>query len=77
MKGNSPIHSFYLQGNIFTYGRRILMRCGTKRFIAEIEIDGKKQTKPIIARTPAEARKNIRKTYGKNTTIYSVIEEKQ
>lgn len=53
------------------------MRCGTKRFIAEIEIDGKKQTKPIIARTPAEARKNIRKTYGKNTTIYSVIEEKQ
>lgn len=52
------------------------MRCGTKRFTAEIELDGEKVTKPIIARTPAEARKNIRKTYGKETYIYSVIEQK-
>lgn len=52
------------------------MRCGTKRFTAEIELDGEKVTKPIIARTPAEARKNIRKTYGRDTYIYSVIEQK-
>lgn len=53
------------------------MRCGTKRYIANIEINGEKHIKPIIARTPAEARKSIRKTYGKNTIIHSVIEEKQ
>lgn len=52
------------------------MRCGTKRYIAEIELKGDKVVKPIIARTPAEARKNIRKTYGKETHIYSVIEQK-
>lgn len=52
------------------------MRCGTNRYIAEIELDGKKVTKPIIARTPAEARKSIRKTYGQETYIYSVIEQK-
>lgn len=52
------------------------MRCGTKKFNAEILLDGKKQTKPIIARTPAEARKSIRKTYGKHVHIYSVVEEK-
>lgn len=52
------------------------MRCGTKRYIAEIELNSKKVTKPIIARTPAEARKSIRKTYGQETHIYSVIEQK-
>lgn len=52
------------------------MRCGTKRYIAEIELNGEKLKKPIIARTPAEARKSIRKTYGKDTVIYSVVEEK-
>ena len=52
------------------------MRCGTKRFIAEIELKGKKEKKPIIARTPAEARKSIRKTYGQDTYIYSVIEQR-
>ncbi len=53
------------------------MRCSTKRYIAEIEIDGVKQKKPVIARTPAEARKSIRKTYGKDTIIHSVMEEKR
>jgi len=52
------------------------MRCGTKRFIATIDVHGKKVKKPIIARTPAEARKSVRKTYGEQTVIYSVIEEK-
>lgn len=58
-------------------GRKSTLRCGTRRYIAEIEIDGQKETKPIIARTPAEARKNIRKTYGKDTAIYSVVEAKR
>lgn len=53
-----------------------MMRCGTKRYTATIKIDGEKVTKPIIARTPAEARKSIRKTYGQDTYIYSVIEQK-
>lgn len=48
------------------------MRCGTKRFLATIELDGKKESKTIIARTPAEARKNIRKSYGENTYIHAV-----
>ncbi|HZW67014.1 MAG TPA: hypothetical protein VFF20_00160 [Pseudogracilibacillus sp.] len=51
------------------------MRCGTKRYLASIELDGKKQSKTIIARTPAEARKSVRKTYGKNTHIYAVTEQ--
>lgn len=52
------------------------MRCGAKRFTAKIELDGEKVTKPIIARTPAEARKSIRKTYGQETYIYSVIKQR-
>ena len=51
------------------------MRCGTKRYIAEIKLVGRKVTKPIIARTSAEARKIIRKTYGQDTYIYSVIKQ--
>jgi len=53
------------------------MRCGAKRFLAEIEASGEKQIKPVLARTPAEARKNIRKQYGAETHILSVREEKQ
>lgn len=52
------------------------MRCGTKRYKVVIRLDGQKQTKPIIARTPAEARKSVRKTYGENVHIYSVTEDK-
>lgn len=45
------------------------MRCGTTLFTAELIINGEKT---IIAHTPAEARKSIRKTYGKDTVILSV-----
>lgn len=48
------------------------MRSGTTLFTAELIINGEKTTKTIIARTPAEARKSIRKTYGKDTVILSV-----
>lgn len=53
-----------------------MMRCGTMQFIAELIINGKQTTKTIIARTPAEARKSIRKTYGKDTVILSVRKRK-
>lgn len=48
------------------------MRCGAKRFLAEIKIDGEQFTKSIFARTPSEARKSIRKSYGANTVIISI-----
>lgn len=52
------------------------MRCGAKRFQAEIKIDDEKHVKSVIARTPAETRKTIRKTYGDEIDIISVIEER-
>lgn len=52
------------------------MQCGAVRYIATIEIDGEKFKKPIIARTPAAARKSARKTYGQNILIHSVIRER-
>jgi len=42
-----------------------------------MEINGEKQTKPITARTPAEARKTVRIEYGAATQIVSVKEEKK
>lgn len=53
------------------------MRCGAKRFLAEIELDGENKMKSVIARTPAEARKTIRSTYGVETNIISVREERR
>ncbi|MEH7385097.1 hypothetical protein V7147_06735 [Bacillus sp. JJ1521] len=53
------------------------MRCGAKCFLVEIEVDGKTQIKPINARTPAEARKTIRKEIGAETQILAVKEEKK
>src|SRR5690625_5298271 len=69
---NPPsVHATLKVVNLRRY--RFELRCGTKRYIAEIEINGEKQTKPIIARTPAEARKSIRKTYGRDTDRKSVV----
>lgn len=51
------------------------MRCGAKCFIAEIELDGEKKIKPVIARTPAAVRKTIRAKYGKDIEIFSVRAE--
>ncbi|MCC3356027.1 hypothetical protein [Bacillus sp. REN16] len=48
------------------------MRCGAKCFVVEIEVDGKSQVETVNARTPAEARKNIRKKCGVETHILAV-----
>lgn len=53
------------------------MRCGSKCFIVEIEVAGEKQTKSVKARTPIEARKTIRGSYGTKSHILSVIEDKK
>ncbi|MEH7236679.1 hypothetical protein [Bacillus sp. JJ1562] len=53
------------------------MRCGAKCFLVEIEADGKAQVESVNARTPAEARKNIRKKWGTETHILAVKEEKK
>lgn len=53
------------------------MRCGEKCFMVQTEIDGEKQTKPINARTPAEARKFYRKQHGENPAIISVREKRK
>lgn len=55
----------------------IFMKCGAKRYLVEIEVDGEKQIKSALARTSAEARKNIRKKYGAETHILVVREEKR
>ncbi|UOE58664.1 hypothetical protein HPB58_15105 [Priestia filamentosa] len=53
------------------------MRCGSKCFIVEIEVEGQKQMKSVTARTSIEARKTIRGAYGTEAHILSVIEEKR
>lgn len=53
------------------------MLCGSKCFFVEMEGNGKKDTKSIIARTPAEARKTVRKKFGKKIEIISVREGKR
>jgi len=53
------------------------LRCGEKCFLVQTEIDGEKETKPINARTPAEARKFFRKEYGREPEILSVRKEKR
>jgi len=53
------------------------MICGSKCFLVEMEWKGEKQIKPVTARTPIDARKTIRKEYGKETPIFSVIKRKR
>jgi len=52
------------------------MKCGSKRFLVEIEINGESQIKLIPERTPAGARKEIRKQCGATVEILSVREQK-
>ncbi len=52
------------------------MKCGSKRFLVEIEINGESEIKQISERTPAGARKEIRKKCGENVEILSVREKK-
>lgn len=51
------------------------MRCGSKCFKVEMEINGRKQTEFIRARTPASVRKTVRSEYGENSVILSVQKE--
>ncbi|MFB9974181.1 hypothetical protein ACFFJF_09505 [Allobacillus sp. GCM10007489] len=51
------------------------MRCGEKCFVVEMETNGESQTKQLNARTPAEARKKIRKQTGEQTKIISVLKK--
>ena len=53
------------------------MRCGSKCFLVEMEVNGEKQVKPVTARTPVDARKTIRLEYGAEAQILSVREEKK
>lgn len=52
------------------------MRCGSKCFTVEFELNGEKESKPVVARTPVEARKRIRLEYGAGPQILTVREEK-
>lgn len=53
------------------------MRCGAKCFLVKIEADEGEQISCVIARTPAEARKNFRAKYGAASPILSVCEKKR
>lgn len=53
------------------------MRCEEKCFVVEMEANGESQTKQLNARTPAEARKKIRKQTGEQTKIISVLKNKE
>lgn len=53
------------------------MRCGSKCFFVEFELNGEKQIKAVVARTQVEARKTIRLEYGTSPQILSVREEKK
>lgn len=52
------------------------MRCGAKRYLVEFELGGVEQSKTVIARTPAEARKRIRTKCGEQTHVISVRRRK-
>lgn len=53
------------------------MRCGSKCFLVELEVDGEVQRKSVNARTQVDARKTIRVEYGIGAQIISVKEEKR
>jgi len=53
------------------------LRCGSKCFLVEVELNGEKQTKPVVTRTAAGARKIIRLEYGAEAQILTVTEEKK
>lgn len=53
------------------------MKCGSKCFLVEIELNGEKKTKRINERTPVGARKAIRRQYGADAIIISAVAEKR
>lgn len=52
------------------------MKCGAKRYVIEAEMYGTKFLKTVIARTPAEARKKFRFSYGSDASIIAVKQVK-
>lgn len=52
------------------------MVCGSKRYDARVEIEGQTYNETVTARTPAEARKALRRRYGKTIDIITVRERK-
>ncbi len=80
---DTPSSFIYTSDTIFTFFAKteglggLIMRCGAKCFLVEIEVDGKVQVKSVNARTSAEARKQIRKQLGQDTEILTVKEEKK
>lgn len=53
------------------------MRCGSKCFVVEIEVNGEKRRMPVNARTSVDARKAIRIEYGAEARILTVTEERK
>lgn len=53
------------------------MRCGTKCFLVEVEVNGEVERKSVIARSQVEARKTIRTKFGADAQIVSVVEDKR
>jgi hypothetical protein len=53
------------------------VKCGARRYQVEAEVNGEKQSKSILARTPAEARKKFRSTFGADAQINTVKEIKR
>lgn len=53
------------------------MQCGSKCFQIEVELNGKKKTETVRARTSIHARKVIRGKYGKEAVILSAVEERK
>lgn len=52
------------------------MVCGSKRYNAQIKHEEELHAVSVSARTPAEARKAIRREFGRDTKILSVQEKK-
>jgi len=50
------------------------MVCGSKRYDAQVEMEGQIYVETVTARTPAEARKALRRKYGKSAHIITVRE---
>lgn len=57
--------------------RGIHMKCGSKRYLVEMKINGIKKIKLVPERTSAGARKAVRREYDENVEILSVREEKR
>lgn len=63
--------------NVIVSKGGIHMKCGSKCFLIEMELDGETIIKRINERTPVSARKVIRKQYGADAVIISAVEEKR